>query len=170
VVRDSSVLDNAVNALPKAEQSNTMCSKEKAQADKEKKASRSGVACLIDPGSNAHLTNVRGVLEPGSTVACYAEVQGLSGKGQALVSRKKGKFVYEVGNDVSIVLDDVLYVPDAVLSSTMNEPMVLISSGKMARKHNIGTHFVAGGMMLNTFATDVLWVDSILLPVLMVCM
>ena len=118
---------------------------EKAQVDKERKASVFGVACLIDPGSNAHLTNVRGVLEPGSAGACYAEVQGLSGKGQALVARTKGKFVYKVGKERSIVLNDVLYVPDAVLSSTMNEPMVLVSSGKMARRHGIGTHFVAGG-------------------------
>jgi hypothetical protein len=120
-------------------------SKQEEQSEKEREASVRGVACLIDPGSNAHLTNVRGVLVPGSVVSCYVEVQGLSGKGQSLVAKFKGKYIYKVSESLKVELVDVLFVPDAVLGSTMNEPMVLVSSGQMAKLLNIGTHFVAGG-------------------------
>jgi hypothetical protein len=39
----------------------------------------------------------------------------------------------------------VLFVPDSVIDSTVNEPMVLVSSGWMAKACGVGTHLVAGG-------------------------
>ena len=59
------------------------------QEKKEREASAHGVACLLDPGSNARLTNVRGVLKLGSVVPCHIEVQGLSATAQGLSQRKK---------------------------------------------------------------------------------
>lgn len=116
-----------------------------AQEKKEEDARLHGVARLLDPGSNAHLTNVRGVLKPGSIVPCYVEVQGLSGGKQKLIAKEKGVYVYEMGENERVCLYDVLFVPDAVIGSTVNEPMVLVSSGRMAKACDVGTHFVAGG-------------------------
>ena len=115
------------------------------QEERERVASAQGVACLLDPGSNAHLTNVRGVLVPGSVVPCYVEVQGLNGDGLGLLAKEKGKYKYKLNESEKVVLNDMLYVPDSVIGNTVNEPMVLVSSGRMAKECGVGTHFVAGG-------------------------
>ena len=115
------------------------------QEEKEKEARAHGVACLLDPGSNAHLTNVRGVLKPGSVVSCNVEVQGLNGEGQRLFAKEKGTYEYKMSENDNVDLDGMLFVPDSVIGSTVNEPMVLVSSGRMAKACDVGTHFVAGG-------------------------
>ena len=108
-------------------------------------ASAQGVACLLDPGSNAYLTNVKGVLVPESVVPCYVEVQGLNGDGLGLIAKEKGKYEYKLNANEKVVLNDMLYVPDSVIGNTVNEPMVLVRSGRMAKECYVGTHFVAGG-------------------------
>ena len=121
------------------------CARVSVQEEKEREASEHGVACLLDPGSNAHLTNVRGVLKAGSVVPCHVEVQGLSGAGQRLYAKEKGTYVYRLSKNVEVDLNDTLFVSDAVIGSTASKPMMLVSSGRMARECGVGTHFVAGG-------------------------
>ena len=79
-----------------------------AQEEKERKVSEHGVACFLDPGSNDHLTNVRGVLKAGSVVLCYVEVQGLSGENK--IAREKGKYEYKLSENEKVVLNDMLFV------------------------------------------------------------
>ena len=55
-----------------------------------------------------------------------------------------GSVPLHLDNDDSIVVDNVLYLPDAVLGNTADEPTVLISTRKLA-KQGIGTHFLEGG-------------------------
>ena len=111
-------------------------------------ASAQGVACLLDPGSNAYLTNVKGVLVPESVVPCYVEVQGLNDDGLGLIAKEKGKYEYKLNENEKVVLNDMLFVPDSMIGSTMNEPMVLVSSGCMAKMCGVSTHFVAGVLVL----------------------
>lgn len=70
------------------------------QEEKERKVSEHGVACLLDPGSNAHLTNVKGVLKAGSVVPCYVEVQGLSGDNK--IAKEKGKYEYKLNENEKV--------------------------------------------------------------------
>jgi hypothetical protein len=71
----------------------------KGERERERVASAQGVACLLDPGSNAYLTNVKGVLVPESVVPCYVEVQGLNGDGLGLIAKEKGKYEYKLNEN-----------------------------------------------------------------------
>ena len=88
------------------------CARLSVQEEKEREASEHGVACLLDPGSNAHLTNVRGALKAGSVVPCHVEVQGLSGAGQRLYAKEQGTHVYRLSENVEVDLNDTLFVSE----------------------------------------------------------
>ena len=97
-----------------------------------------------DSGSNAHLSNDKSVFLPGSVKKCHVYIGGIHDDGSVKPMHAElcGDVVYNISDDVSVVLHDVLYVPDSSLS---DENRVLVSTMKFVRECGVGLHFLAGG-------------------------
>jgi len=105
------------------------------------------VSFLHDSGSNANLSNIKTVFVKGSLKKCDVNVFGINEDDsiQAMHASWRGDVVYKVNENESVVLKNVLYVPDAMIGeSTVYEPTVLISTSKMVNECNVGVSFVDG--------------------------
>ena len=107
--------------------------------------------CLSDSGSTSHLCNSVNVFIKGSERECDVAVCGVNDKDEktAMHSYLCGDVLYRLGS-MSVVLTDVLYCHGSVLgeSEDSDEPTVLISVKRMAAESSIGTHYCAGGELV----------------------
>ena len=93
------------------------------------------VALLHDSGSNAHLTNVKGVLQ--DMKACSTSVYGINGEGghKPLHASMQGSVNIPFSPNHHVMVDDVLYLPSSVLGSSVGER-------KRKRRRKRHRHFV----------------------------
>ena len=99
---------------------------------------------LLDTGSAAHLTNDRGVLDPGSIVSCNVEIVGIGGAKGAIVVTEKGNITMTIAGK-KCVLTDVLLAEGANIYTSndreLNGPVTLLSIRRLATNNNIYTLF-----------------------------
>ncbi len=112
-----------------------------------KERSSATVCFLFDSGSDAHITNKRDVFIKGTTRKCDVNVYGINEDDSvdALKATECGSVLYDVAG-VSIVIDNVLFVPSAVLG---NHPrIVLVSVSGFIERCGLGIHFPEGGKLV----------------------
>lgn len=102
---------------------------------------------LHDSGSNAHLSNTKTAFKKGSLKKCDINVFGINEDDsiRAMHASWCGDVVYAVNESESVLLKNVLYVPEAMIGdSTVYEPTVLVSTSKMVKECSVGVNFVEG--------------------------
>ena len=93
------------------------------------------VGFLHDSGSNAHLTNVKGVLQ--NIQKCNVNVFGISSDDEhnPIHASEMGSVPLHLNENESILVHDVLFLPDALLGNTEGTPTVLVSTQKLAQQN-----------------------------------
>ena len=101
-----------------------------------------GVSYIIDSGSDAHLTSSKSVFVPKSIKKCSVRVFGISGNciSRSFHVSESGSVLMKLSDSENFLLHDVLHVPDAVLSAS-DPNAVLVSVRKLASESGIDTRF-----------------------------
>jgi hypothetical protein len=106
---------------------------------------------LFDTGANAHVCNNKELFVGGVRV-CNVLIYGIgesSGDRVPLRATVCGDIVYDISESESVVLKDVLYVPDAVLGDSVSNDessnTVLVSGHKFVSECGLGLSFPVGG-------------------------
>ena len=103
---------------------------------------KANVDFLIDSGSDAHITSSKCVFVPGSVKKCSVNIIGITGDRNRVLlhADESGDVMFRVSSDRNVMLRNVLFVPNAVLSDD-SECTVLISVHKLALQCGVSTRF-----------------------------